>query len=172
MVVSNASGSVTSVPAILTVIVVPPSITLSPQNQTAGVGDNVTFSVAATGSEPLRYQWQFNGIAIPGATSSTLTFGNAAKTQAGSYTVEISNGAGSKVTSPATLSLLTLDMYSGLTIIGKAGANYRIDFLNDVKNVNSWQTITNVSLPSSPYLFIDLDSSNYPKRFCRALLLP
>ncbi|MBI4658112.1 MAG: immunoglobulin domain-containing protein [Verrucomicrobia bacterium] len=172
VVVSNVAGSITSAPATLTVVLAPPSITLQPQHQTAGFGDAVIFGVTATGSEPLRYQWQLNGVAIPNANSSTFTVSSAAPAQAGTYTVEVSNSAGSKVSSPATLSLLGLQMYAGLTIVGKAGANYRIDFLNDVKSANNWVTLSNIALPSSTHLFFDLDSPNWPRRFYRAVLTP
>jgi glucose/arabinose dehydrogenase len=51
----------------------PPSITQHPANQTVNVGEPATFSVVASGSPPLSYQWKRNGTNIPGATSSTYT---------------------------------------------------------------------------------------------------
>src|SRR5467141_3617051 len=62
--VSNTAGSVTSSPATLTVNAapVPPSITTQPASQTVTAGQTASFSVAATGTAPLSYQWQRNGV--------------------------------------------------------------------------------------------------------------
>jgi len=49
----------------------PPGITSQPQSKTTNQGFGVTFSVAATGTPPLTYQWQFNGVNIGGATTNT-----------------------------------------------------------------------------------------------------
>ena len=67
VVVSNAVGSATSNNAILTVNSAPvaPLITTQPLSQTVTVGQTATFSVAATGTQPLSYQWQKNGTDIP-----------------------------------------------------------------------------------------------------------
>ncbi|PYU20295.1 MAG: hypothetical protein DMG30_21570, partial [Acidobacteria bacterium] len=72
MIVSNYAGSATSSAATLTVNV-PPSITTQPASQTVTAGQTATFSVTATGTAPLNYQWQKNGAAISGATSSSYT---------------------------------------------------------------------------------------------------
>ena len=49
-----------------------PEIVTQPQGTTVYAGTNVTFTVAATGSTPMRFQWQFNGTNIPGATNTVL----------------------------------------------------------------------------------------------------
>src|SRR5437667_12310739 len=73
--VSNTAGSATSSAATLTVnaAAVAPSITTQPASQTVTVGQTASFSVAATGTAPLSYQWRKNGTAISGATSSSYT---------------------------------------------------------------------------------------------------
>ena len=63
VVVSNSAGSATSNSATLTVQS-PPSITTQPANQTVNVGQVATFSVLASGTAPLTYQWQKNGTPI------------------------------------------------------------------------------------------------------------
>ena len=70
---------------------------------TAGL--SATFSVSATGSTPLSYQWRFNMTNIAGATTNTLTITNAQATNAGLYSVVITNIAGTNVSSNAVLTV-------------------------------------------------------------------
>ncbi len=85
-----------------------PAISTAPQNQTVSVGLPATFMVAATGSVPLTYQWQSNGLDIGGATSSTYTTPGTKATDNGTaFTVIVSNAVGSVTSSPATLSVNT-----------------------------------------------------------------
>lgn len=83
-----------------------PSITSHPAAQSVNVGANVTFSVSATGTAPLTYQWLKNGAAIAGATSSTLSLANVQSAAAGSYTAQVSNSCGTRTSNVATLSVL------------------------------------------------------------------
>jgi hypothetical protein len=107
--ISNAVGSVTSYPAQLTVspapTVDPPLITVQPLSQTAAPGTTVNFSVQASGSAPLNYQWSLNGNPIPGATSSILSISGVQSINAGSYTVSVSNSAATAKSSPAILTI-------------------------------------------------------------------
>src|SRR5271154_5978984 len=66
-----------------------------PGNQTVTVGQTATFNVTATGTGPLSYQWYVNGVAIPGATSSTYTTSPEVSGDSGAvFTVTVSNTAG------------------------------------------------------------------------------
>ena len=82
-----------------------PTIVSSSQNQTVTNGANVTFSVNATGTPPLAYQWQLNNTNLPGATSSNLTLTAVTFAQAGFYTVVITNVLGSAGSGPVALSV-------------------------------------------------------------------
>jgi hypothetical protein len=105
VVVSNSSGSQTSNAATLTVSA-PPMITTPPQNQTVTVGATATFSVVASGTSPLSYQWSRNGTVISGATSSSYTTPATVSTDNGAtFTVRVSNSAGSQTSSAATLTV-------------------------------------------------------------------
>ncbi len=106
--VSNAAGEVTSDPAVLTVDTTPvaPSITAPPFSQTVVAGDSASFVVRATGSAPFTYQWLRNGVAVPDATSATLTLSNVTLAQAGSYSVAVTNAAGTTLSSVATLTVV------------------------------------------------------------------
>jgi hypothetical protein len=106
--VSNAIGSITSNPATLTVnaAAVAPSITTQPSSQTVTAGQAATFTVAATGTAPLSYQWRKNGVAISGATSSIYTTSATTSSDSGTqFTVLVSNTVGGVTSSPATLTV-------------------------------------------------------------------
>lgn len=105
--VTNVAGSATSSAATLTVNPAPvaPSITTQPVSQTVTAGANVSFTVAASGTAPLSYQWRFNGATIGGATSATLNLNGVTAGQAGSYTCVVTNLAGSATSSAATLTV-------------------------------------------------------------------
>jgi hypothetical protein len=108
VVVTNSTGNVTSSAAILTVNPAPvaPSITTQPANKTITAGQTATFSVTAAGTAPLSYQWQKNGAAISGATSSSYT--TPAETAADSgaqFTVVVSNSLGNVTSGVATLTV-------------------------------------------------------------------
>jgi large repetitive protein len=94
VIVTNTAGNVRSNGAVLTVsaATMAPSITTQPQSQTITLGKSVTFSVTATGTAPLSYQWYIGGTAISGATSSTYSISNVQASNAGTYTVTVSNG--------------------------------------------------------------------------------
>jgi hypothetical protein len=101
VVISNAAGVVTSSNAVLTVI--DPAILVQPVGVTNVEGSTVSFQVTAVGTAVLKYQWQQDGADVLGATNSTLTLTNIADSDAGEYTVIVTNSAGSITSSPAIL---------------------------------------------------------------------
>lgn len=106
--VNNTAGRVTSIAATLTVnaVAVPPSITTQPVSQTVTAGQTASFSITATGTSPLTYQWGKNGAAISGATSASYTTPLTVTTDNGAqFTVVVSNSAGSVTSSAATLTV-------------------------------------------------------------------
>jgi len=108
VVVSNGAGSITSNSVTLTVNAAPttPSITTQPSNQTVIVGQTATFTVVATGTAPLSYQWQKNGTNIGGATAASYTTPATASTDNGStFDVVVSNAVGSVPSNTATLTV-------------------------------------------------------------------
>ena len=109
VVVSNMAGVATSHAATLTVnspSPTKPSITTQPANQTVTVGQTATFTVVATGTAPLTYQWQKGTTAISGATSASYTTPVTASTDNGSqFKVVVTNSAGSATSNAATLTV-------------------------------------------------------------------
>lgn len=100
---SATSPSVTITVKAAPIVSNPPIITVQPQSQNVVVGAAVTFTVTTTGTTPLSYQWTKNGVNIPGATGSALKLSNTTPTDAGDYTVTVSNSAGRVTSQPATL---------------------------------------------------------------------
>jgi len=108
VVVTNSAGSATSNNATLTVNApaVAPSITSHPANQTVTAGQMATFSVSASGTAPLSYQWRKNGLYITGATSSSYTTPATTTADSGStFSVVVTNSAGSTTSNNATLTV-------------------------------------------------------------------
>ena len=81
-----------------------PTITSSPQSQTVTDGSEVTLNVTATGAQS--YQWQLNGVDIPGATTSTYTIPSVNASDGGDYTVVVSNPGYSVTSATASLAVL------------------------------------------------------------------
>lgn len=103
--VSNSANSVTSSAATLTVIASPtaPSITTQPSSSSVVAGSAVNFGVSASGTAPFTYQWRKDGVAIAGATSATYLINSTAISDAGSYTVIVTNSVGSVTSTAASL---------------------------------------------------------------------
>jgi hypothetical protein len=105
VIVSNSAGGVTSVVATL-IVQLPPVITTQPAPVTTVRDQPAAFTVDASGTPPLLYQWRFNGANLPGATNQTLTLTAVQTNQAGHYSVLVFNSAGSTASSNAALTVL------------------------------------------------------------------
>jgi len=103
--VANGVSAISSSIAVLTVLV-PPSITTQPTNEAAVVGNNVTFSMVASGTIPLSYQWYFNsGMPLVNATNASLTLTNVQLANAGGYSVIVTNCIGAVTSAVASLTM-------------------------------------------------------------------
>ena len=103
--VTNSAGSATTAAAVLTVAA-GPTITVQPASQTVTAGTSVTFTVAATSTSPISYQWSRNTVAIPGATSASYTLASPAMADSGSsFVCSVSTAAGAQNTLAATLTV-------------------------------------------------------------------
>ncbi|MEK9137952.1 MAG: immunoglobulin domain-containing protein, partial [Bacteroidota bacterium] len=119
-VVTNSAGSDTSNAAVLSVNpVLPPSITTQPRDTTVTVGQTAMFSLVATGTAPLFYQWQKNGVNISGATSSSYTTSTVTMADSGAtFRCVVRNSAGSVTSNLATL---TVKSAQGANIVSNPG---------------------------------------------------
>jgi hypothetical protein len=131
--VTNSAGTATSNGAVLTVTTaVAPSITTQPASQSITAGAAASFTVVATGTAPLTYQWRKDGTTIPGATAATYTIASVATTDAGTYTVVVTNSAGSLTSTGAVLTVTA----------APAGPTNRLSNLSVLTTLARAQTLT------------------------------
>ena len=155
---------------------VPPTITAQPRSRTNFVGTTATFSVTATGTEPLNYRWRKDGTALSddlrliGAASPELTIGQVQSGDTGAYTVVVTNGAGAITSLVATLTVNTvspgvkrwefvagdtvdaavsLDDNGSLYVGSYDGKLYALDSATGAKR---WEAVTGDRVSSTPAL--------------------
>jgi hypothetical protein len=123
----------------------PPVIVTQPTSQIALVGSTATFSVSASGTGPLKYQWALAGKKIAGATNATLTLTNLRATQGGYYEVTVTSPYGATSSVKAMLTLSTLDMlvykYAGTATLVASNKN--------------------LSFAYSGYMYFEPDTTNF-----------
>jgi len=103
VVVANVAGSVTSKVVLLTVRTAAPSFLAEPASFSVLAGASAILSAVITGSQPLHFQWYFNGRALPNQTNSSLVLPKATPALAGSYYVTVTNAYGRIVSTTAQL---------------------------------------------------------------------
>ncbi len=120
----GTTATTTSSQAALTVVL-PPAITAHPRSLTRAPTTSAAFSVAATGSGTLSYQWQKGGVDLPGQTAATLSLGNVQPSDAGSYRAVVTNTVAGVSASAASGSAL-LTVSPAVTAIAIAPASISI----------------------------------------------
>jgi hypothetical protein len=139
-------GNFTVVPGI---ILHPPVITNQPVSLTNFTGTSATFTVNAGGLAPLFYQWQMNGSPLAGATDSSLSLTNIQFTNAGAYSVVITNSDGSAMSSNAILTVISAFTPANVSAQTRAtGA------------IITWTTLSNATSQVQYGLTTDLESAS------------
>jgi len=168
VVVTNTVGAVTSLWARLD-LPLPPTIITSPSTQVVGVGAPATFSVTATGSTPMNYQWYLNGSVIGGANDASFSIPVTTAAWLGSYQVQVWNSAGTNWSATAGLWLDALKMYAGVNVYGPAGSNCVVQYATNLTAPVTWMPLQSVIIVTNPTVIIDYDSPEQPKRFYRTV---
>jgi N-acetylneuraminic acid mutarotase len=150
----------------------PPAIVTPPANTTTSSGGTATLSVAVSGTPPFTFQWQLNGTSIPGATNSSLTIANFSATNAGVYTVTVSNALGGVASAPVSVAGVDLKMLASVIIQGFPGLSYTVQATPALGGGGVWTTLTNVTLATSPYIYIDYGSLTNSLQYYRVVPTP
>jgi hypothetical protein len=159
--------------------VAPPSapvITNQPDQTTVALGATATFTVGVSNTAGVTYQWQHanvnlsNGGNISGADQKTLIVTGVAASDVGHYRVLVSNGAGSVYSADATLAIVGLNFFPVMSITGKIGDTYRVDYSTKV-DPTTWIPLSTNKLTTSPQMVIDTSSPMDNTRFYRAVFL-
>lgn len=159
-----------------------PSITTQPQNLTVVLGGSASFSVLATGTAPLAYQWRLNTVAITGATGSAYTRTNTQTSDAGSYSVVISNIIGSTTSTDAVLTVTqpTPPQIDWITFLPNGQIQFQVSGLPGHYAVEAttnwldwagWAERTNFTTTNTTFQYIDPET-NLVQRFYRARRTP
>ncbi len=167
-----------SITAVFTNRTFAPTITTQPINQTVSKGSNATIFVSASGTAPMFYQWLFNGTNLIAATTSALTLTNAQGTNAGFYSVLVSNSVGTVSSSNALLTVpLPLQIawfdhdvngVSRLLVSGTFGTTNIIEMSTNLVN---WIELTNFTMGDVALEFFEA-FTNEPTRFYRVISQP
>jgi len=154
-----------------------PSVRVPPQSQTVTVGGSATFSAKPQGTGPFKFQWFWNGQLIQGATEQTVTFYDLDLDQVGGkLTVQISSPEGKVTSFPATLKvnpvqsmINNLKLVPAVTFTGTVGGKYLVEYRNEFTPTNTWLSLTNITLQSSPSIFLDFEGGGKEQRFYRLI---
>ena len=150
------------------------TISTQPASQLGYWGKSVTFSITVTnGIPPYTYQWSKDGVAVPDATNSILVLTNLQATNAGVYSVVVSDTITNLTSPPAPLTVnpagVGIALYPGVTIDGVIGQTYGIQMITNLANTNSWAGLTNITLTVPTQLWYDSQAATKPERYYRVL---
>ena len=134
-----------------------PVITLNPVSQTNTVGSLASFTVEATGTLPLTYDYYFNGFKVSTFTNGIISFPVSSVLEAGTYLAVVTNALGSATSAPATLTVLGPPVFSMLpqpqTVFAGQTATFSAEVLSAVPVTYQWlfqnnaiQNATNATL--------------------------
>ncbi len=156
-----------------------PTVVVQPQSQTNYWGASATFNTSVAGFNPLVYQWVKNSSAITNATNSSLVFTNLQLTNAGTYSLVITNPAGISTSAPAQLGVKVADYslsVSGslprapqMTIVGISNQTYGIQGTTNLAGPIVWQGLTNCLMISPTNTWLDPRPMSLPQSYYRVV---
>lgn len=166
------SGGLSSNGVIFAISFAPPTLLRPLETQTAEAGSTVTFRARTGGSQPLIYQWLFNGTNVLAlGTNSVLQLANVQLSHAGTYTLVVSNDFGTSTSAPAMLSVIpAVERRSvpALTLNGQTGISLHLENRSALDRSGNWQPLDTVTLTNPPQWYFDLISPQASQGFYRA----
>jgi hypothetical protein len=142
-----------------------------PASQTAEAGSRVVFGASSAGSQKVTYRWLFNGTNIQGEANSALCLARVQPTQAGAYTLVVSNQFGAITAAAAMLSVIPpveRRTVPALNLQGEPGSLLHLDYRDDFGPAGRWLSLSNLTLTSTVQSFFDLSQPPPAQRFYRA----
>ncbi len=149
----------------------PPVVLAPPSTQTAELGSAIVFRTRASGSAPVGYEWRFNGSPLSGLTNDSLQLADVQYSQAGAYTVVVTDPFGSVTSAPAMLNVIApveRRPVPGINLAGEAGSSLNVDYADSLAPQPAWVPLDTVSLTNTSQLYFDLAAPLPPQRFYRA----
>jgi hypothetical protein len=157
-----------------------PALLTQPQDQAGYWGGSAAFTASAAGASPLSYQWRENGAPVADATASSLLLTNLQLSEAGGYTLQVTNLYGSATSSVAVLTIKVADLSislsamdaqneAALTIGGLVNQTYGIESAADLDQPTSWIGLTNLTLTGPTGVWYDPLPATRPQRFYRVV---
>jgi hypothetical protein len=141
VVLTNSAGTATSATATLTVntVSVAPAITAQPSSKAVIAGQTATFTVVATGTAPMTYQWTKNAVAIGGAASSSYTTpAEVTSDNNAQFAVHVTNSMGNATSTSATLTVTT-----GTLLLNSSASSLAFGNVNVSSSATKSVTLTN-----------------------------
>ena len=148
-----------------------------PRSQTGYWGRSVTFSVAVTNAEPpVTYQWHKDSTPLVDATTATLVLTNLQSTNAGTYTVVVTDAVTNLTSLPATLTVnpagVGIALYAGVSIDGVVGQTYGVQATTNLSDAASWAGMTNITLNVTRQIWYDYEPASEAQRYYRVVAGP
>jgi hypothetical protein len=158
-----------------------PIITNQPQSLAVNPGSAASFTVGATGTGPLAYQWQKNGTNISGATTNLYSIAGAAVGDAADYTVVITNNFGSVTSAVAVLTVNIPPIFASagfqgsgsfsLSFTGVSGETCVLLGASNLEPPLAWLPLaTNTADSNGFFNFSDEQATNFWQRFYRLMV--
>ena len=146
-----------------------PSFLIPPQTQTAEAGTIVNLAARVTGNPPPTYQWFFNGNAVASGTNRLWLSGIQAS-NAGAYTLVVSNVWGAATSAPALLNVIApveRRPVPAVNVTAAQGSSLGIDYCDDPGSMTGWQTAATMTLSNASQFYFDVSEPLPPHRFYR-----
>jgi hypothetical protein len=139
-----------------------PDVTIVPEGQLVQLGDMLQLNTIATGTAPLKYQWNHNGTPIPGATEDSFTVASITASDVGLYSVTVSNVCAVttsaaievRLSQPVLLNAAFDGQQFQFTVHTKTGFEYVIEYKNNL-NSPTWTTLTTLPGTGEPQVVTD-----------------
>ncbi len=154
-------------------VVVPLTILVPPQSQTAEMGSKAIFAVQASGNAGMTYQWFFNDTVPVSAatTNSHLQLSNVQMSQSGSYQVVVSDSYGAVTSAAAFLGVIapvSRSLVPGIAIRAQPNSLMNVDYRASGDPGEGWTSFPTFYFTNAPQFFFDLSEPLPPRRLYRA----